>query len=72
MARVSSLVWFLLGLYLSRPALADEPTLIPRATTQKVQQAVDRAMGYLQTESTAWLNTRNAPLAITYRCHFGR
>ena len=29
-----------------------------RATTQQVQQTVDRAIGYLQTESAAWLNTR--------------
>src|SRR2546425_6116152 len=58
MARTSSLAWFLLGLCLSRPALADEPTSIPRATTQQVQQTVERAIGYLQTESAAWLNTR--------------
>src|SRR5437660_97894 len=57
MARTSSLAWFLLGLCLSRPALADEPTSIPRATTQQVHQTVDRAIGYLQTESAAWLNT---------------
>src|SRR5437762_10792858 len=58
MARTSSLAWFLLGLCLSRPALADEPTLIPRATTQQVHQTVDRAIVYMQTESAAWLNTR--------------
>src|SRR5437764_14330106 len=57
MARTSSLAWFLLGLCLSRPALADEPTSIPRATTQQVHQTVDRAIGYMQTESAAWLNT---------------
>ncbi len=28
------------------------------ATTEQVQQTVDRAIGYLQTESAAWLNTR--------------
>src|SRR5271166_676944 len=58
MTRTSSLAWVLLGLCLSRPTLADEPTSIPRATTQQVQQTVDRAIGYLQTESAAWLNTR--------------
>jgi hypothetical protein len=58
MARMSPFAWLLLGLCLSRPALADEPTAIPRATTQHVQQTVDRAIGYLQTESAAWLNTR--------------
>jgi hypothetical protein len=58
MACTSWLAWFLLGLCLSRPALVDEPTPIPRATTQEVHQTVDRAIGYLQTESAAWLNTR--------------
>jgi hypothetical protein len=58
MARMSSLVWFLLGVCLSRPALADVPIAIPRATPQQVHQTVDRAIGYLQTESAAWLKTR--------------
>src|SRR5438876_11310147 len=58
MTRTSMLSWFLLGLCLARPALADEPTSIPRATTEQVHQTVDRAIGYLQTESAAWLNTR--------------
>src|SRR5271165_1433938 len=58
MARTSSLALFFLGLCLSLPALADEPTSIPRATTQQVQQTVERAIGYLQTESSAWLRTR--------------
>src|SRR5947209_3996406 len=58
MARTSSLAWLLLGLCLSRPALAVEPTSIPRATTQQVHQTVDRAIGYLQTESAAWLKMR--------------
>src|SRR5260370_21696592 len=58
MARTSSFAWFLLGLCIARPALADEPTSIPRATTQQVHQTVDRAIGYLQAESAAWLNTR--------------
>src|SRR5215470_1892011 len=58
MTRTSSLAWVLLGLCLSRPALADQPTTIPRATTQQVHQTVDRAIGYLQTESATWLRTR--------------
>jgi hypothetical protein len=58
MARTSLLAWLLLGLCLSRPALADEPPPVPRATAQQVQQTVDRAIGYLQTESAAWLKTR--------------
>src|SRR6266436_8742943 len=58
MTRTSSLTWVLLGLCLSRPALAGEPTSIPRATTPQVQQAVDRAIKYLQSESAAWLNAR--------------
>jgi hypothetical protein len=47
-----------LGLVLSPPAAAAEPASIPAATPQQVRQAVDRAIGYLQTESAAWLNTR--------------
>jgi pimeloyl-ACP methyl ester carboxylesterase len=58
MTRTSSLAWVLLGLCLSRPALAGEPTLIPHATTPQVQLTVDRAIRYLQSESAAWLNTR--------------
>src|SRR5271165_4803806 len=58
MARESSLTCFLLGLYFSQPALADEPTAIPPATTRKVHLTVERAIGYLRTESAAWLTTR--------------
>src|ERR1700726_3757561 len=58
MTRMSSLASVLLGLCLSRTALAGEPTSIPRATTPQVQQTVDRAIKYLQSESAAWLNTR--------------
>lgn len=47
-----------LGLCLSQVALADEPAAIPRATTQQVHQSVERAIGYLQTESATWLKTR--------------
>src|SRR5258707_15317645 len=70
MTRTSALGWVLLGLCLSRPAFAGEPTAIPRAPTRQVHQTVDRAIGYLQTESAAWLNTRkcaachHAPLPL--------
>jgi Squalene-hopene cyclase C-terminal domain len=37
---------------------ADEPTSIPRAKTEQVQKTVELAIGYLQTESAAWLKTR--------------
>ena len=49
---------FIAAFCLSHLALADEPASIPPATPQQVQQTVDRAIGYLQTESAAWLNTR--------------
>src|SRR3954447_9679523 len=58
MARTSWFAAFVLGLGLSRLALADEPVSIPPARPQQVRQAVERAIGYLQTESAAWLNTR--------------
>src|SRR5881296_792888 len=58
MARTSWLVAFSLGLCLSRVALADKSAAIPPATSQQVQQAVQRAVGYLQTESAAWLSQR--------------
>jgi hypothetical protein len=57
-ARTSSLVFVLLGLCLSGPVLAGEPASTPRATTTQVQQAVDRAIPYLQKESADWLNTK--------------
>ncbi len=58
MARTSSLAVFLLTLCLSQFALADEPASVPSATSQQIQQTVERAIGYLQTESAAWLKTR--------------
>jgi hypothetical protein len=47
-----------------------KPASAPRATTAQAQQAVDRAIKYLQTESAAWLSTRkcaachHVPLAL--------
>src|SRR6478735_7726218 len=58
MARTSSFAALLLGLCLPLPALAAEPAAITPATTQQIHQTIERAIGYLQTESAAWLNTR--------------
>ena len=58
MARTSWLAVFLLGLCPAWPALADGPASSPPATPQQVQRSIERAIGYLQTESAAWLNTR--------------
>jgi hypothetical protein len=50
--------------------VAAPPAQIPAATTEQVQQTVDRAITYLQTESASWLNTRkcaachHAPMPI--------
>jgi hypothetical protein len=48
----------LLGLCLSRSARAGEPASSPSPAPQRAQRTVERAIGYLQTESAAWLNTR--------------
>src|SRR5215212_6319650 len=58
MARTFSFAALLLELCLSNLALAVEPAAIAPATKQQVHQTVDRAIGYLQTESAAWLKTR--------------
>lgn len=58
MARSYLQAMFFLGLCLSPPAHAGEPSLLPHATTEQVRQTVVRAIGYLQTESAAWLSTR--------------
>jgi len=58
MARKSSFIVLLLGLWFGAPARAEEPAAIPAATREQTQLAVDRAIGYLQTESAAWLSTR--------------
>jgi hypothetical protein len=49
---------FLLALGLSQFAVADEPAPVPPARPQQVRRAVERAIGYLQAESAAWLRTR--------------
>jgi hypothetical protein len=58
MARASGFAAGFLGLCLSRLALADGPVSIPPAGPQQVEQTIERAIGYMQTESAAWLNTR--------------
>lgn len=42
----------------SQQAVADEPASTPPATAHQVHKTVDRAIGYLQSESAAWLKTR--------------
>src|SRR4051794_12785916 len=67
MARTSGISALYLGLCLSRLALADGPPATPAGGPR---QAVERAIGYLQAESAAWLNTRkcaachHAPLPL--------
>ena len=70
MARAFLFSMFIPAICLSDLALAGEPAPIPAATRPQVQRTVDRAIGYLQTESAAWLNTRkcaachHVPLAL--------
>ena len=65
MARTSWFAVFFLGLCLSRLALAGEPASIPPPKPQQIHQTVERAIGYLQTESASWLKTRQCMPA----CH---
>ena len=58
MARTFSFAMLAWGLCLSPLALADEPASVPSATPPQVQQSVELAIGYMQSESAAWLNTR--------------
>ncbi|WP_010583472.1 prenyltransferase/squalene oxidase repeat-containing protein [Schlesneria paludicola] len=62
MARVSLVALFLLGFSSKVFVFADEPTgvpsAIPSAAVEQVHQTIDRAIGYLQAESAAWLKTR--------------
>lgn len=57
MARRLHLATALLTACLSLDARADEPA-IPEATPALARRAVERAIGYLQTESASWLKTR--------------
>src|SRR3954464_15498647 len=58
MARTSGFAACVLAVCLSRLALADDPVSLPPAGPQQVQQTIERAIGYLHTESADWLNTR--------------
>ena len=58
MARTTSLAVFVLGLCMSRLAIADEPAAIPPATTEQIHQTVERAIPWLEKESAAWLSSR--------------
>jgi hypothetical protein len=58
MARACLLAVLLLGFCIASLAFADEPAAISPAASGQIQQTVDRAIAYLQTESADWLNTR--------------
>jgi len=58
MARALLLAASALAVLLSQLSAADELPANPAITSEQVQQSVDKAIGYLQTESAAWLNTR--------------
>ena len=62
MPRISTFVALSLGLFLATSARADGPVAgsdAPHpATTEQIRKSVDRAIGYLQTESAAWLKSR--------------
>ncbi|SIO33550.1 Squalene-hopene cyclase C-terminal domain-containing protein [Singulisphaera sp. GP187] len=64
MARPLRISAFFLTLCLAPLALAGEPASVPSATPRQVQQSVERAIGFMQTESTAWLKSRNC-----FTCH---
>jgi hypothetical protein len=58
MNRTSSLAIGVFGLFLARPAVAGESLVVPAAGPEQVRQTVERSLGYLQTESAAWLSSR--------------
>jgi hypothetical protein len=58
MARACRFALIFLGLCLARLAVGGEPGSIHSSNPQQVQQTVERAISYLQTESTAWWKTR--------------
>jgi Prenyltransferase and squalene oxidase repeat len=62
MARLSASVALSLSLSLAVSARADGPAAGPDAprpaTAEQIHKTVDRAIGYLQTESAAWLKSR--------------
>ena len=58
MHRITLLVMLFKVLCLVATARAELPVALPSATTEQIQQTVDHAIGYLQTESASWLKTR--------------
>src|SRR6478735_6527240 len=58
MARISTNIMIILSTVLCQITQAAEPGTIPTATPHQVHQTVERAIGYLQTESASWLKTR--------------
>ncbi len=58
MARTSWFVVLSLGSCLSGFALANDPVSTPAAKPPQVERAIERTIGYLQSECAAWLNTR--------------
>ncbi len=58
MARITLFFVLALGLLVAAPARAQGPAAIPTATSEQIHKTVDRAIGYLQTESASWLKTR--------------
>src|ERR1700728_1498359 len=58
MARMPSIFLLTITLSVAAPARAQARAAIPTATAEQIHKTVDRAIGYLQTESAAWLNTR--------------
>lgn len=58
MTRTLAIAVLLLAISVSSLAAADEPVASPAATTEQVQQAVERAMIYTRDESVQWLKSR--------------
>src|SRR5688500_11232046 len=58
MARIFSFIVLWPGLFFGSRACAERPVAISPATTEQIHLSVERAIGYLQTESAAWLKTR--------------
>ncbi len=58
MERTFSMTLCLLAFCWPQFVRADESTPIPVATPEQTHQTVERAIGYIQTESAAWLKTR--------------
>jgi len=58
MVRTSRVAAFVLVVLVSLKALAEGPAWQPPSRTGQVRQTVERAIGYLQTESGTWLKDR--------------